>query len=540
MAVCASACASPVRPRLRRDAPMRSASIGAVPSAAAACSTSWTMGGMARRAARVCEKASSAGGSGRRPCRSRNETSSNVACGARSSTSYPAIVRRPASPSTRLRRVDAATTPSRPSTMPSMVGTRLYIVNIDRRINVMAADRRFLTARQAADALGVTTETLYAYASRGQVQSEPAPGRTRQRRYYREDIERLIERKDLRRDPAKVAARGLHWGSPVLASGITLIQGGALYYRGQNVQTLAAAATLEQVAELLWAAAPEERGRVFDQPCPVPARELARLRSQAHDAVTRFQMALPLAASLDRAAHDLRPAAVRRAGARIMRLVTAIVSGRQSPPAAHIALQGAWVPRSPAVADAIRSALVLCADHELNVSAFTARCVASAAASPYDTVSAALAALKGSRHGGDSARVVALLAEIGTPNRARRVVGNRLRLGERIPGFGHPLYPAGDPRAATLLQLAEDTGHKKEWTLIRSVQAAATDLLQEPPNLDFGLAAVARAFRLPDAAPLVLFAMGRTAGWIAHAIEQYATETLIRPRARYTGPVPPV
>jgi len=421
-----------------------------------------------------------------------------------------------------------------------MVETRLYIVNIDRRINVMAADRRFLTARQAADALGVTTATLYAYASRGQVQSEAAPGRTRERRYYREDIERLIERKDLRRDPAKVAERGLHWGSPVLASGITLIQANALYYRGQNVQALAAAATLEQVAELLWEAAPEERGRLFDQPCPVPARDLARLRSQAHDAVTRFQMALPLAASLDPAAHDLKPAAVRRAGARIMRLFTAIVSGRQSPPAAHIALQDAWAPRSPAVAEAIRSALVLCADHELNVSAFTARCVASAAASPYDTVSAALAALKGSRHGGDSARVVAMLAEIGTANRARRVVGIRLRLGERIPGFAHPLYPAGDPRAVTLLQLAESIGHKKEWALIRSVQAAVADLLQEPPNLDFGLAAVAHAFRLPDAAPLVLFAMGRTAGWIAHAIEQYATETLIRPRARYTGPVPPV
>ncbi len=402
----------------------------------------------------------------------------------------------------------------------------------------MSSDRRFLSARQAADALGVTRATLYAYTSRGQVQSEPAPGRTRERRYYREDIERLRERKDVRRDPAKVAERGLHWGSPVLASGITLIQNGALYYRGQDVMTLGRTATLEQVAELLWDAPPPERGRLFDQRCPLPAHDLARLRTQARDLVTCIHMALPLAAFVDAAAHDLRPAAVRRTGARIMRLLTAIVSGRQSPPAAHLALHGAWAPRSPAAADAIRTGLVACADHELNVSAFTARCVASAGSSPYDTVAAALSALKGSRHGGDSGRVSALLAEIGPPKRARSVVANRLRRGEGIPGFGHPLYPAGDPRATMLVRLAESAGDKKAWALVRSLHAAASDLLQEAPNLDFGLAALAHAFRLPATAPLVIFALGRTAGWIAHAIEQYATESLIRPRARYTGPVP--
>jgi len=286
-----------------------------------------------------------------------------------------------------------------------------------------------------------------------------------------------------------------------------------------------------------------------------------------------LQVALPLAAAHDTAGHDLRPAAVRRTGARIMRLFTSIVAGNALrlarpelaerrarsgqaglPPlhprfggpgkpgathqSIHASLQRAWAPRNTAVAEVIRTALILCADHELNVSAFTARCVASAGSSPYDTVSAALAALKGHRHGGESSRVAALLAEIGSPTRTRRVVANRLRQGERIPGFGHPLYPAGDPRGATLLRLAERSGHAREWALVRSVRAAAADLLQELPNLDFGLAAIARTYRLPEHAPLVLFALGRTAGWIAHAIEQYATDTLIRPRARYTGPTP--
>src|SRR5271169_4021033 len=109
----------------------------------------------------------------------------------------------------------------------------------------MVTDRRYLTAKQAADALGVTVATLYAYKSRGQLQSEPVPGRPRERRYYREDIERLRERKETRRDPAKAAARGLHWGSPVLASAITLIQDGKLYYRGQDVLKLAEKASLE-------------------------------------------------------------------------------------------------------------------------------------------------------------------------------------------------------------------------------------------------------------------------------------------------------
>ncbi len=397
-------------------------------------------------------------------------------------------------------------------------------------------DRRFLSARQAADALGVTPATLYAYVSRGLLHSEPAPGHPKARHYHQDDVERLRERKELRRDPGRAAERGLHWGSPVLASGITLIQDGAFFYRGRHAVAMAETATLEDVAEWLWDADAGERGRLFAQPCPVSARQLTQLRAQARDPMTAFQLALPLAASLDPSGHDLRPAAVRRTGARIIRLFAAIVSGRRDPAPVHVALQRAWTPRDPAVADVVRTAMVLCADHELNVSAFTARCVASAGSSPYDTVSAALAALKGHRHGGESSRVAALLNEIGTPRRARSVVANRLRHGERISGFGHPLYPAGDPRAERLLALAAGGG--RDWTLVRSVRTAVLDLLQEEPNLDFGLAAIARAYRLPEHAPLVLFALGRTAGWIAHAIEQYATGTLIRPRARYTGPMP--
>ncbi|MBZ5596048.1 MAG: hypothetical protein LAP39_27715 [Acidobacteriia bacterium] len=183
-------------------------------------------------------------------------------------------------------------------------------------------------------------------------------------------------------------------------------------------------------------------------------------------------------------------------------------------------------------------ALVVCADHELNVSAFTARCAASAGASLYDTISAAMAALKGSRHGGETERVSALFMETETPRRARTVVANRLRRGEHLPGFGHPLYPAGDPRAALLMRLAKASGNHAAWRLVRALSSAALELRHDLPNLDFGLVALARSYGLPDHAPLVLFALGRTIGWIAHAMEQYASGELIRPRAHYTGPAP--
>ncbi|MEP7305091.1 MAG: citrate synthase [Acidobacteriota bacterium] len=404
----------------------------------------------------------------------------------------------------------------------------------------------YLTARQAAGVLGVTPATLYAYTSRGQLRSEPVPGRPRERRYYREDVERLLERKETRRDPAKAAARGLDWGGPVLESSITLIHEGRFYYRGRDAAALAQSASLEEAAALLWAADETERTALFRQPPALSRRQLALLRTAAgHETanvVTLFQAALPIAAAADVASFDLRPAAVRQTGARIIRLLTACIAPRYDADHAgvpvHLALQARWAPKRTRVADVIRTALVLCADHELNASAFTARCAASAGASPYDVGSAAMATLKGYKHGGAADRVLALLAEADTPARARASIANRLRGGEHLPGFGHPLYPRGDPRAALLLRLAEASGNTVEWRRARGVLKAGINALHDLPNLDFGLAAVTRAYGLPAEAPVLLFALGRTVGWIAHAIEEYASGRLIRPRARYTGVVP--
>jgi citrate synthase len=400
------------------------------------------------------------------------------------------------------------------------------------------AESYYLTAEQAATALRVSRATLYAYTSRGHLRSEAVPGRPRERRYHREDVERLMERKDTRRDPAKAAARGLDWGAPVLESGITLIHDSRFFYRGHDAVMLAKRASLEDIAALLWQADERDQRRLFAQRCPLSRRQWTAVRALTTDPLAAVQAALPIAATDDIASYDLSATAVRFTGARIIRLVTALLVDSDAAVPIHQALQARWTPRRPGVADIIRTALVLCADHELNISAFTARCAASAGASPYHVVSAALAAFRGFKHGGAAQRVLAMLPDANTTNDARALIADRLKRGESLPGFGHRLYPDGDPRALALLRLAEKGDNQPEWRRIQRLLGAARQLVHDKPNVDFGLAAIARTYDLPDSAPTLLFAAGRTVGWIAHAMEEYAAGRLIRPRARYTGPTP--
>src|SRR5437764_1161801 len=117
------------------------------------------------------------------------------------------------------------------------------------------------------------------------------------------------------------------------------------------------------------------------------------------------------------------------------------------------------------------------------------------------------------------------------------VMAARLARNEMLPGLGHPLYPAGDPRAAALLNAAM-AAIPASRPLIEAAVAAARQLVPQPPNVDFALAAATTALGLPQGTALAIFILGRTVGWIAHAIEQYQSDVLIRPRARYTGPRP--
>ncbi len=399
----------------------------------------------------------------------------------------------------------------------------------------------FLSAAQAAAELGVNLPTLYAYVSRGLIRSE-AEGRSRRRRYHAEDIWLLKQRKEHRRDPGKAAQEALHWGLPVLESRISVIHQGRLYYGGRDVVELATSCSIEQVASLLWAGdlASPFPDDVIDLPA-AERRPLARLVAQL-PALDAFRVVLPMAAARDPLAFDLRPEAVRRSGAKILRLLAA-VAARTRPSRRPIAevLQRGWAAREPQVRSLLQAALVLYADNGLNPSSFTARCVASAGATPYALVSAGLAALQGTKHGGACERAEGLLAEAGEARGARAAVVARLRRGEAIPGFGHPLYPDGDPRGGLLMKLIiEARPRSPQVALARAVADAAAELMSQHPTIDFGVVTLCRALQLPADAPLSLLGLGRVVGWIAHGLEQYEEGREIRPRARYAGELPAV
>ena len=392
-----------------------------------------------------------------------------------------------------------------------------------------------MSADDAAAALRVSRATLYAYVSRGFIRSQAMPGPSRQRGYSRDDVDRLRRRTEARRDPENAAARALQWGVPVLESAITLIDGNNLYYRGHDATTLARSRSLSEVASLIWT------GR-FDTAFPAAVLRNAAPPGPAArrlSFVARAQTALAHASAHDPLAFDVRPEGAAHSGWRILhRLAASATQQAANPPAIDRALGRAWRVAGRGV-DVLRAALILSADHELNVSSFTARCVASAGSNPYAVVIAGLAALEGTRHGGASARVESMLASMRRTRDVRSAIDARLRRGEPIGGFGHPLYPHGDPRAAMLLDLLRERYAKSaELAFVSEFAEAASAASRELPNIDFALAALARVLRLPAGSPIVLFAIGRTIGWIGQAIEQYASGELIRPRAKYVGVVP--
>ena len=401
-------------------------------------------------------------------------------------------------------------------------------------------EARYLGARQAAEELGVSLATLYAYVSRGMIRSEAAGRSGRRRRYRAEDVRRLKERKERRRDPDRVVVGALHWGTPIMESAITLITDERLYYRGRDAVELAVGSTIEEVAALIWTGDPARSAELFPPEWPELSPRIRAAIGDGLPPVETFQVLLPLAGAEDPTAYDLRPAAVARTGARILRLMATAVAGDSGgEPGLARTLQGAWIPHEPRAAALLDSALVLCADHELPVSTFAARCVASSEATPYAVVVAGLSAMGGVKHGGQIELVQAFLREVEAVGDARAAISARLRRGDRIPGFGHSLYPGGDPRGAELLRTTTAAYPDSPGVaLCGAVADEALELMGERATVDFGLVTLARALELPPGGAVTLFALGRTVGWIGHAIEQYESGSLIRPRTRYVGEQP--
>lgn len=385
--------------------------------------------------------------------------------------------------------------------------------------------KRYMTAKEASQALNISVETLYSYVSRGLVRSEMVNASKRQRRYYAEDVEKLIQRKEATRNPETVAENVMNWGMPILDSELTLILDDKLYYRGQDACLLAQHQSFEQVAGLLWGYPFEATKIDLEHVSPTPALS----------PFAQMKIALAWIAEHDPQAFDIRPPSVAQIGTRIITQMAETVAGcRLIGSIAQTLAQGWGV--SPSAERLINSALILCADHELNASSTTARIVASTGASPYEVVNAGLSALSGSKHGGHTRRVSALMDELIRADSIEDGLIARLQRGEEIVGFGHRVYAGDDPRARCLLEMMRGQHPDAPSVQIAgTIEADVLRLMHEHATIDFALVILERLYQLPRDSALVIFAIGRMAGWIAHSIEQYQRDHLLRPRARYIG-----
>lgn len=394
----------------------------------------------------------------------------------------------------------------------------------------------WLSAREAASFLDVKLSTLYAYASRGLVESVPGP-HGRGRRYDADSLALHKARQEARSGHGPVAAAALRFGEPILETSISDIRSDGPYYRGHALHALCRERrSFESVAELLWHGAAHE-------PWPSRPFKLPLRRPRVPSPNAYLAAAVACAALLDEQRHGASDREEHTRARRLIAWLASIVGGApvRAQAACSIAervLAGYGVKASTTSLHAVDRALIVCADHELNPSTFAVRVTASAGADLYACLGAGFHALSGVRHGGVTAQVEALLDEIRTPARAASVVRDRLARGERIPGFGHKLYPEGDPRARMLLALAKEARPQRSLAVLEALVAAMKKARQPAPNLDAGLIAVRCALGLPRGAASGLFAIGRSAGWVAHALEQRARAHVLRPRARYVASPP--
>jgi citrate synthase len=361
-------------------------------------------------------------------------------------------------------------------------------------------------------------------------------------------------------------------------SGICQVDGerGKLYYRGYEIAELAGALSFEDVTSLLWrgelpsagdSAAFASRLRASRGLPGAVAELLQTLPRDAHP-LDALRTAVSLAATRDPDVRSNEPEANLRKAFRLMTLVPETVAAWQrirtgrtpvSAPAAasHAAyfleLLDGKAP-SPEVARVLDLVLTLHADHELNASTFAARVGVATLTDLHAAIVAAVATLKGPRHGGANEDVLAMLLEIGEPARAESYIESRLgaRAGlskqergdprVRVPGFGHRVYKVDDARARVLRgmakSMAEATGRQKLFEVAERVYDAMRARTSLPVNVDFFSAVVYDALGIPPDFCTSIFAVGRVAGWCAHALEQYADNRLIRPRADYIGAAP--
>lgn len=405
-----------------------------------------------------------------------------------------------------------------------------------------------LTTREAAHRLGVKPETVYAYVSRGLLSSTPESGK-RGSLFDPKEVEALLRRGGRARASAIAGD-----SSRLLAldTGITLIEADRFYLRGVDAVELADAYTYEEAAYWLWTGTmmPGKRFPTSDDAVAAARHAVAALPEHA-GIIDQFRVATAAAASVDPVRFDLSDDVVLMTAQRLIVTLTAVLGptgatsstpSSTSPIAEQLWHALAVVPANPDLVQCVDSALVLLLDHDLAASTLAARAAASAHANPYAVISAALGAFEGALHGGASFRAHGMLADALDRGSANTVMSTFLREGQRIPGLGHRIYAREDPRASMLLSRFADLPATSEAARMALDISSAAARTGRPlyPNIDLALAALTVSAGMPSEAGEALFAIARIAGWIAHALEEYAERPLrLRPSGRYVGPRPP-
>jgi citrate synthase len=396
----------------------------------------------------------------------------------------------------------------------------------------------WLTAEQAAERLGVKPATLYAYVSRGVlIRRRSGDGRSL---FEASEVEQLARRGRPRRTS----------GTPelIIESAVTALGENRQYYRGRDAVELAGWCELEDIADWLWTADESALARPRrDRPkwtASEPAVAAGQLAQQGLPddvlPLERLQVITPVLATYDPLRLTPSEAAVADIG---RSLIAGMIDCLPGEPVFGPLSARLWVKLTPAVPDrwldVLRTALVLMADHELAASTVAVRVAASVRADPYSVVSSGLGATSGALHGGASLGAEALLAEVAKPEQAAHVIGQRLRRGERIPGFGHKVYQAGDGRADALLDRIRANARKHpRLAVAEAVLAEASRRKLPAVNVDFALATLVNATGMRPGSGEAIFAIARTVGWLAHAIEEYAKPMRLRLRASYVGTTP--
>lgn len=394
----------------------------------------------------------------------------------------------------------------------------------------MNRNRQLLTTDEVAERLGVKPATVYAYVSRGLLRSlRNADGKSSL--FAKGDVDSF-------------AAGRRRTTTPAIQTGITLIKDGSLHYRGRDAVVLAATKDFEAVVGLLWT------GDLESMPFPVN-RELVSLAEQATRPLPEtarltdhLRVTVAAVAAADPLRFDTSPAAVVATGRQLLSTMVHALPARSVPPAGPVSLAEAlWYrltdePPARAGLRALNAALILLADHDLAASTLAARIAASTRAHPYAVVGAGLAALDGPLHGAASGLAYPLLAEAVAAKDPVAVIAERLRVAGAsgtVPGFGHPLYPDGDPRATALFALLDGPAAGTAEQLGAAMRTRSGVM----PNVDLALAALTLSYAMPADAGEMIFAVARTAGWLAHALEEYTDRPLrYRPSGRYAGETP--